>query len=244
MADEPVRRIEVTKLLFAAIFSLCLPFAAYEQRMTKPKAKIHHITNEFPVSDLNNRAWRSADRVTIGTYWNGAEAPAGRGFEVRMLWSASALYVRFDAAQTESLVVSDKPQLGKKTMRLWDRDVCELFLAPDSKNPRRYAEFEIAPTGEWLDLIVDWSKDEPRDWEYASGVESAARIESEKVTLAMKIPLAAFGRTPKAGEVWLGNLFRAVGSGETRGYLAWSPTLTKEPQFHVPEKFGEFVFVK
>jgi hypothetical protein len=75
-------------------------------------------------------------------------------------------------------------------------------------------------------------------------MEPAARIEKDKVTMAFKIPWKAFGRKPSAGDVWLGNLYRAVGTGDTRGYLAWSPTMTKEPQFHVPEKFGEFVFVK
>ena len=29
----------------------------------------------------------------------------------------------------------------------------------------------------------------------------------------------------------------------TRGYLAWRPTLTKSPNFHVPSKFGNFRFV-
>jgi hypothetical protein len=244
MADRLVKRVKMTTLLIVTAVLLCVPAVAYQQRMIKPRAKIHQIEKDFSVSDLSSRTWKSGDELTVGTYWNGAEAPEGRRFEVRMLWSASALYVRFEGAQTEPLVVSEKPLLTKKTMRLWDRDVCELFLAPDAKEPRRYPEFEIAPTGEWLDLVVDWRKDEPRDWEYLSGMESAARIESGKVTMAMKIPWTAFGGKPKAGDIWLGNLFRQVGSGETRGYLAWSPTMTKEPQFHVPEKFGEFIFVQ
>lgn len=223
---------------------ICVPVAVYEQRMTIPRTKIQHIGNDFPVDDLNNRAWKTGDAIKIASYWNGKEAPAGRRFEVRTLWSASALYVRFEAAQHEALVINDRPRIEKKTMKLWERDVCELFLAPDAKEPRRYPEFEIAPTGEWLDLVVDWRNEEPRDWDYLSGMESAVQIESTKVTMAIKIPWSAFGRTPKTGDVWLGNLYRAVGSGETRGYLAWSPTMTAEPQFHVPEKFGEFVFVK
>jgi len=164
--------------------------------------------------------------------------------KVRMLWSAKALYVRFDAAQRGPLVVSDKPDTSKKTMRLWDRDVCELFLAPDREQPKRYAEFEIAPTGEWLDLMVDWTKDEPRDLGYLSGMEPAVRIEKGMVTMAMKVPWTAFEKKPGPGDVWLGNLFRQVGSGDTRGYLAWQPTMTEKPNFHVPEAFGEFVFVE
>lgn len=212
--------------------------------MRNPKASIRHIKTDFPVSDLNNSTWGRADGLTIASYWNGVRAPKDRRAEVRLLWSDSALYIRFEGNQAEPLIVSDKPQTKQKTMRLWDRDVCELFLAPDASKPRRYAEFEIAPTGEWLDLIVDWTKEEARDWEYASGMEPFARVEKGKVTMTMKIPWTAFGKKPKPGEVWLGNLFRQVGLGETRGYLAWSPTMTKEPQFHVPERFGEFVFVK
>ena len=129
-------------------------------------------------------------------------------------------------------------------MKLWDHDVCELFLAPDKDEPRRYAEFEIAPTGEWLDLFVDWTKDEPRDWEYNSRMEAFSRVNSDSVLMVMRIPWTAFESRPEAGEVWLGNMFRQVGSGATRGYLTWSPTMTEEPQFHVPERFGEFVFVR
>jgi hypothetical protein len=159
-----------------------------------------------------------------------------------VLWSEAALYVRFDASQTEPLVISEEPDLTNKTMRLWERDVCELFIAPDTRNRRRYFEFEIAPTGEWLDLMIDWTKDEPRHWDYTSGMETFAKIGPDKVTMTMKIPWTAFEVKPKAGDIWLGNIFRQVGSGETRGYLAWSPTMTSTPQFHVPEKFGEFVF--
>jgi hypothetical protein len=75
-------------------------------------------------------------------------------------------------------------------------------------------------------------------------MESAARIETGKVSMAIKIQWKAFGKTPKVNDVWKGNLFRCVGSGETRGYLAWSPTETETPNFHVPEAFGEFEFVK
>jgi hypothetical protein len=212
--------------------------------MTKPTASIQHITGDFPITELDHPTWKRALDLKVTTYWNGFDAPAGRQFKVRMLWSDSALYVRFAATQAEPLVISDKPELTKKTHKLWERDVCELFLAPDKNEPRRYPEFEIAPTGEWLDLVVDWRKEEPRDWEYSSGMEPAARIEKDKVVMAFKIPWKAFGRKPSAGDVWPGNLYRAVGSGETRGYLAWSPTMTNQPQFHVPEKFGEFVFVK
>jgi alpha-galactosidase len=58
----------------------------------------------------------------------------------------------------------------------------------------------------------------------------------------MQIPWEAFSRKPQPGDVWLGNIFRCVGESENRGYLAWRPTMTERPNFHVPEAFGQFVF--
>ena len=176
---------------------------------------------------------------------SGEKAPEGRHFRTRLLWSDTALYVRFEANQTEPLVVSEVPNLAMKTRGLWDRDVCEIFLAPNRGEYRKYFEFEIAPNGEWIDLGIHQKPDERiTDWDYASGMQSKSMIGKGKVWMAIKIEWKAFGKTPKAGDVWLGNLFRCVGKDPTRGYLAWSPTLTKEPSFHVPEKFGEFEFVK
>ncbi len=209
----------------------------------KRQIRIYKVDVEIPLSDVRNRVWDRADVVRVGTYWSGEAVPEGRRFDVRMLWSDEHLYVRFDCGQGEPLTVSAEPVLNRKTMRLWDRDVCELFLAPDRDEPRRYAEFEVAPTGEWLDLMVDWRKDEPRDWDFDSGMECWTRIDEGEVKMAFRVPwLKGFGRRPEAGEVWLGNIFRQVGSGETRGYLAWAPTGTAEPQFHMPDAFGEFRF--
>ncbi len=205
--------------------------------------KIAHVKNDFSISELDNRTWKQAQDVLIDKYWSGETAPDGRRFKAKLLWSDSALYVRFEANQSEPLVVSDKPNLKTKTRGLWDRDVCEIFLAPDKNQPRKYFEFEIAPNGEWIDLgIYQKPSERITDWDYNSGMKSAAKIENDKVVMAIKIAWKAFGKKPKKGDVWLGNLFRCVGTGETRGYLAWSPTLTKEASFHVPEKFGEFVF--
>jgi hypothetical protein len=209
------------------------------------KAKIAYIKNDFSVREIKNKAWEKAETISVEKYWSGENAPDGRRVEAKILWSGAALYVRFEANQSEPLVVSETPDLTTKTRGLWDRDVCEIFLAPDKSEPRKYFEFEIAPSGEWIDLGIFQKPDERiTDWDYASGMESFAKIEKDKVWMAIKIEWRAFGKTPQAGERWRGNIFRCVGAGSTRGYLAWSPTLTNEPAFHVPEKFGEFEFVK
>jgi len=207
--------------------------------------EINYTTTDFAVDDLDHPAWDQANSVRITKYWSGETAPIERQFTARLLWSDEALYVRFDAAQYEPLIVSDTPDLSQKSIGLWDRDVCEIFVAPDAGQPDRYYEFEVAPTGEWLDVAIEKSADGRKaDWDYHSGMTVASRIETDKVISSTRIPWSTFDRQPSSGDEWRGNLYRCVGQDPTRGYLAWLPTLTLEPSFHVPEKFGRFVFTK
>jgi len=181
----------------------------------------------------------------IDSYWNGKPAIRCRHFSASFAWNDETLIVRFQATVDEPLVISARPVRDEKTVGLWERDVCEIFIAPDRSEPRKYFEFEIAPTGEWLDLAIDSTSGERVTvWEYASGMEATARIEGNRVVMAMKIPWEAFGQKPKVGDVWLGNIFRCVGKEPDRGYLAWRPTMTETPNFHMPDAFGELVFTK
>jgi hypothetical protein len=160
-----------------------------------------------------------------------------------MLWSDKALYVRFASKQYEPLVVSDRPDRLRKTVGLWDRDVCEIFIAPDSSHTNKYFEFEVAPTGEWVDVAIEVLEDgRHTNIDYRSGMTAAARIENDRVISAIRVPWQALGLSPSIGERCRGNIYRCVGKDPSRGYLAWQPTFTAEPSFHVPDRFGYFEF--
>ena len=147
--------------------------------------------------------------------------------------------MRFVGNQKESLVVSENPRTDKKTLGLWDRDVCEIFLAPDPSNISRYFEFEAAPTGEWVDLGITLTPSgRLTDWDYASGLEAAARIDKDQLLVGMRIPWSDVLPKPEPGALWRVNVFRCVGPEAPERYLAWLPTRTPEPNFHVPEAFG------
>lgn len=200
---------------------------------------VTHIANDLDAEQMDHHDWKKAQPIKINRYWSGASAPKDRTAEARILWSDSAIHVRFICNQNEALVVSDKPITDKKTIGLWDRDVCEIFLAPDLGVPERYFEFEAAPTGEWIDLAIHTMPDKrDTDWEFHSGMTAAARVGKDRVIIAMRIPWDHWIHKPQHGERWRANLFRCVGSGANRGYLAWRPTLAPEPAFHVPSAFG------
>jgi hypothetical protein len=195
------------------------------------------------VRDFDHVAWALAQPAYIHRLWSGVEAPASRHAEARIIWSTEALTARFQSAQTEPPVLNSVPQLTQKTIGLWERDVCELFVSPDVTQPNRYLEFEVAPTGEWLDLAIELVDGvRHTDWEFHSGMEAAARITTDEVTIAMRIPWSRFIPKPQARDVWRVNFFRCIGLGNER-YLAWQPTGTPVPNFHVPEAFGRLKFV-
>lgn len=187
--------------------------------------------------------WQNTPAAAIDHYWSGEMAPASRHAEARILWSKKALHIRFVCNQAESLIVSATPQTAKKTIGLWDRDVCEIFIAPDPNMVERYLEFEVAPTGEWLDVALDSTTDKREsDWTFNSHMTTAAHVEKDRVTMAMRIPWNHWIHEPQKGERWRVNLFRCVGKDPGRGYLSWQPTRTPEPGFHVPQAFGWLVF--
>jgi len=201
--------------------------------------EVLHTASDLKAADLNSAEWNKAQPVPIDRYWSGEPAPGGRHAEARILWSTKALHVRFVCHQAESLVLSEKPQTVIKTMGLWDRDVCEIFIAPDPHVIERYLEFEAAPTGEWLDVAIHWTPEKREsDWPFNSHMTTAARVEKDRVTIAMSIPWNHWIHEPQKGERWRVNLFRCVGKDPNRGYLAWQPTRTPQPNFHLPQVFG------
>jgi len=195
--------------------------------------------SDFEVSDLDNKHWDRAQSIPINKYWSGADAPEIRHSSAQLLWTEHALYVRFINNQGEPLIISPDPKTDAKTLGLWDRDVCEIYIGTRPNEPERYFEFEAAPTGEWIDLAIRQLPDHRQtDWDFKSGMTAAGRIENGRTIIAMRIPWEAIGASPRQGSSFRSNLYRCVGSGKGRGYLAWQPTNSPEPNFHVPAAFG------
>ena len=197
------------------------------------------VKREVAVNDFNERLWQKCQPVEMNRLWSGEPASPTRHAQARVCWSNDALHVRFDCVQQEPPVVSYNPQTNRKTLGLWDRDVCEIFLAPDPANPSRYFEFQGAPTGEWVDLgITITPSGRETDWDFASGLTTAARLEEQRLIVQMRIPWSEAIPKAEAGVEWHVNVFRCAGPESSERYLAWRPTRTAEPNFHVPEAFG------
>src|SRR2546427_255620 len=95
------------------------------------------------------------------------------------------------------------------------------------------------PDADGFPTLSSWEVSGPlrfsADWQG----NDAAKIWVAELALPMKCFVARFD--PAA--TWRVNFYRVEGAAEPRFYSAWQPTQTPAPNFHVPEAFGELVFV-
>ena len=120
------------------------------------------------------------------------------------------------------------------------RDVAEAFLQPDPSRERYYREFEVAPNGMWIDLDVFPGGIS----DLKSGLERSIILNQKAKTWAaeLAIPMKSLTTNFDPTAVWRANFYRVEGPTEPRAYLAWQPTRTPGPNFHVPSAFGSLRF--
>jgi predicted TIM-barrel fold metal-dependent hydrolase len=205
-----------------------------------PVIKSAWIKDDFELSgDLSQAAWETARPVYLESNSQSGAARPELSTPVRALWSDRYLYLGYRCPFT-AINVFEPAQPEKERFGLWDRDVVEAFISSDTGKITRYTEFELAPNGEKLDLVIDGPK---KDFEWSSGFKVAVRRdERSKVwTAEMRIPLSALGESkPTAGTRWRINLYRC--DRANNAFLAWNPALVGS--FHTPERFGILEFSK
>jgi hypothetical protein len=208
---------------------------------------IPHVSGS-PDLSLEAKRWTRAGAVEISKDCSRVIDYPEIRTEVRGFWTDTDLYLLFRCPYRD-LNLFLPAQGGGPRVKLWDRDVVEMFLGDDWNNIRHYREFEIAPTGDWIDLAIDLDQ-KSYDHSWRSGWKTAARIDSETKVwyAAARIPLRSVSTAPvKPGTRWRMNLYRIEGLGpdSQRHFLCWQPTcvVDRDPN-HVPEHFGTLVFTE
>ncbi len=156
---------------------------------------------------------------------------------VRTLWSDDSLYIAFEAPYTK-LTTFEPPIFDGKRVGLWGGDVVEVFVGDDTVDIDKYAEFEVAPTNEKLDLMLDLPH---KDFLWNSGWESAVHVDenARRWTTEMRIPLSAIGKEkPVPGTQWKINFYRHDIANKI--FMGWSPTASGSA--HVPQRYGIIEF--
>ena len=210
-----------------------------------PTATARRIARDFaPDGDLAKPVWQMARPIRIENSSSDFGARPDMATTVRLLWSDNYLYLGFECPFTKLTVFEparkdrERFDMERQGVSLWDRDVVEAFINADVSDVNHYTEFQVAPSNERLDLLLQLPK---RDFDWSSGFESAVRVDKKARVWSCewRIPLKALSPTkPMPGTRWRMNLFRCDRANSAM--LAWSPTL--KGSFHVPARFGTLQF--
>lgn len=202
-----------------------------------PSFKAVRLSRELAIDGkLDEPEWSAATPARMDYQSSDATARPALSTAVRALWSDAYLYLAYECPFTE--LSTFNPAQKTERIGLWENDVVEAFIAPDSKDVSRYTEYEWAPNGEQLDLRIEPSA---KDFEWSSGMESAVSIDEQARIwrVEVRIPLKSITATPpQAGSRWRINLYRHDKANQAG--LAFSPTL--RGTFHAPERFGWLEF--
>jgi alpha-galactosidase len=214
--------------------------ATQDNPKTSPTAVAVNLTEKtdsegFPPQS----AWQKAPPFRFNQDWKGENPDPLRTTEVRLLWTPETLFLRFRCNYKNITVFPDARADGWR-YELWDRDVAETFLQPDSSDPLVYREFEVSPNGFWIDLAVSHGKIEELHSELRRRVvmDEKAKTWTAELAIRMKFLTTQFD----SKHSWRVNFYRIEGEKELRFYAAWSPTYSPKPNFHVPSAFGTLVF--
>jgi alpha-galactosidase len=221
---------------------LILILAIMNELQAAPSSEIvaQYIDHELRLDAAHySDDWQRATTISFCADWQGRHCDSALETRVQILWSQQNLYLRFKCRYRELFVFEDSDPNGRRD-HLWDRDVAEVFLQPDPTRERFYKEFEISPNGMWIDL--DISPVGPEDLK--SGLQRSVAVdEKSKIwTAELAIPIRSLTQNFNPHDIWRVNFYRVEGREEPRSYLAWQPTHTPKPNFHVPSAFGYLRF--
>ena len=214
--------------------------ASASQTMHLPTAVALYLKEPVgPDGFPSNASWEMAPAIRFSADWQGRDADPQRETEVRLLWTRETLFLRFLARFRELYVFPNARRDGWRD-QLWNRDVAEAFLQPDASDPLLYKEFEVSPNGFWIDLNISHGKTE----EMRSGLRRRVVQDAQARTWTAELAIPMSSLTPAFDpkKSWRANFYRVEGKAEPRFYAAWSPTMTPQPNFHVPEAFGHLMF--
>ncbi len=174
-------------LAIPCLLSSTAAFAQERCTVERPTASLQtpHVAGDPPLSDDPASAiWRSAGAAVISKDCSlQIDYPELRT-QVKSFWTDTHLYLLFSCPYKE-LNLFLPAQGGGPRNKLWDPRRGRIFLGDDWTNIRHYREFEIAPTGDWIDLAIDLDN-ESYDQSWRSGWKTAAHIDKKRPRLVCR----------------------------------------------------------
>lgn len=250
--------------IFILIYCFCLPISLlHAQSIPTSHNLIVKHTNDFAItgdgsaSEWNNTEWNTItqrDRETLEKEGWRIQSSANTSPEVfyettfKILYSDKGIYCLYKC-EDSAITATIKEDFGA----LYNEDVIELFLRPDTAFPA-YFEYELSPLNYELPIMIlnnkgnamgwkPWHNDGRRKIVHAVNINKPGSAGGRFTwTAEFFIPYALLAPTvtaaPSKGAMWRANFYRIDYDGNP-AYSSWR--LTRE-NFHDYERFGIIEF--
>ena len=236
-----------TRLLIA--LSLAVPVVTAQSPLPRYEVK---RAGERPTIDgtLDEAAWTAAPVAVLQFLWESQTGPK-QMTRARLLWDAEALYIGFDADDTDITA-----QFLERDDPTYRDDAVEIFINPSPQQDAVYYGFEMNARGTLYDYLnynsrTLFKRFDATGMKIATSLRGSLNVRTDTDhgwSLEAMIPWPNFEelsrRPPTTGTVWRVNFNRWDGVQPNRRMSIWSDPQNTESWPHVPSRFGEIVFVE
>lgn len=204
-------------------------------------------------ADWNKWQWQNIIAVDFLNYM-GAIPSYKPSVEAKVMYDEQNIYVIF-------CVIDRYVRCITKDINgpVWKDSCVEFFFSPDARFPEKYFNLEINCGGTPLMYFndsfprKDFTKlaiDDINEIEIAHSLFQIVdpEIEGSVIwTIEYRIPIDMLEKYasisyPKPGVEWRANLYKIAESTSNPHHITWSFVDKPEPDFHLPQFFGKFIF--
>lgn len=193
--------------------------------------------------NLDKAQWKNIEELKLVETVTGL--PTKLETKVKSVWNDT--YIYFGFCCKDDFV---KATLTEYNDKLYEEDVVEIFI-DDNCDKKTYIEIEVNPLNAVLHYFINNSLED----NFCSFARNGKNVITEvsyneelgewhtEIAIPLREFVTAINNPPRIGDKWLVNFYRIDRGrfGEDE-YSAWS--CTGKVNFHMPEKFGELIFVK
>ena len=241
-----MNRYFVSLVVMGVLLSVPPTFA--QSDWTPPVYMVERAQGTITVDGVPDEAdWEEAQSVGdfVFPWWDESKGSKAQTV-AKVLWDDENLYLCFFCY--DPYIYAEFTERDDAT---YLDDCVELFAAPNPDEVWQYYGFEINVRGAVLDyarygeggkLDFPWNAAGVRIESSVIGTLNDDTDTDQSWTVEAAIPFSNFPTRPRVGDAWRANLNRCGGQTEQQ-YSQWSSSDTPGPNFHVPPRFGQMVFV-
>lgn len=173
---------------------------------------------------------------------------------VRLKYDSHFLELKFECRDNPRL---DQNSYTEDNTSMYNQEVFEIFISQGESIPEKYLEIELNPNNAlFVSRIFNDKKQFKNDFidTQSSGIihEVKQDVENNVWTGYIRIPLNLIGSSEVSERIFRVNFYRIISKEDHNSpdwkvdennatFACWSSTMSKNPQFHIPSRFGFLV---